>query len=265
MHISILTIVGVLLLPASAAAWNANGHRYIADLAERLLTEPARSALGHLLASQGKKHLHDVADWADQIRVLGFPGQPSHAVRIPWDQSYSAIRDCPKQTCALGTLQISAKVLAIPKINDSARAMALNYVVHLIGDIHQPLHVSVNRAFSSIELNGKKRRLHEIWDRDIADAAIARSSCESELRTAAVYQPAALVEWAEESHLIAYGVFTDLARYPTKDNLVMLPSDYIKTSSALACKLLHAAALRLALVLNATLDPNVGVETKSRR
>lgn len=258
MRLLILIFAAALLLPTHAYAWNARGHQYIADIAESLLTEPARNAVDSLLASQGKERLRDVAAWADQIRALNLPEQPSHAVRTPWDTSYSAKRDCPKQACALGTLTISARLLASPKTNEAARAFAMNYIVHLVGDIHQPLHVSTNREFAAVELNGEKRSLHEIWDRDITDAAIARPSCRGQLLKNVERRPVGFEQWAKQTHLIAYDIFTELGRYPKHGKLTVLTDDYVDKKSALACKLLNVAAMRLAAVLNATLDRGVG-------
>ena len=254
MRRTIIAIAFALLLPLHANAWNARGHQFVADVAEQLLTDRAREVVGQLLKSQGKEHLRDVAAWADQIRALGFFKQPSHAVRIPWDESYSAKSDCPKRECALGALQISAKTLSNTKTNDAARAVALNYVVHLVGDIHQPLHVSTNKAFAAVKFEGERRSLHEMWDRDIADAAIARPSCGGVLATNTDYQPADLWQWVEEVHSIAYDVFTELSGYPKDGDLSSIPSDYVDAQSGLACQLLNAAGVRLALVLNTALD-----------
>ncbi len=251
-----LILFAAMFLPTGANAWSSRGHKYVADVAESLLTETTRVAVQKLLHAQGRKRLSDVATWADQVRALKIPGQPSHAIRIPWDDTYVANRDCPRRDCALGTLQISAEILSDTTVNDAARAMALNYVVHLIGDIHQPLHVSTNRAFSAVEFGGKRYSLHRLWDRDIANVAVTRPTCDGKHSTETVYSPADLLRWVKEVHLIAHDVYTKLDGYPTIDGVPDLPADYVLANSEIACNLLNTAGGRLASVLNYALDPH---------
>jgi len=147
--------LAALLLPSGARAWGPVGHKAIGAIADGLLTPGAQEAVAALLADDrdgrgrysGRRSLAEVADWADEIR--GGPGDQPHwhydnrpicgagadadAATAPW---------CPQGDCASARLPALLAVLADDGRSRAERNAALKWVVHLVGDLHQPLHAA---------------------------------------------------------------------------------------------------------------------------
>jgi len=155
-HVRIGAIVSLMLLLAGGAqAWGPAGHQAVGAVADSLLTPGARDAVAILLAEDqeahgrpsGRRTLAEVADWADEIR--GTPGDRPHwhydnrpvcGSAASSDGSTGAW--CPKGDCASAQLPSLLAVLADDGRTRAERSMALKWVVHLVGDLHQPLHAA---------------------------------------------------------------------------------------------------------------------------
>ena len=151
---------GIGLLPSSASAWGSDGHRIVAWIAAAELPPAARTAVASLLQKDPyltdcvtKEHmpvktpadmLACVATWADAVRnrqAYRFTG-PFHFVNIPLTaQGFDAARDCPgARGCVISALERYRELLADKSRVRAERAEALKFVVHFVGDLHQPLH-----------------------------------------------------------------------------------------------------------------------------
>lgn len=164
-------------LASPAFAWGALGHRLVADLASDELTPATRKAVDRLLAGEKVPTLAGVASWADDVRandpVLGKTSSPWHYVGIhSADCAYVPPTDCPDGNCVVGAIEAQTAILADRRQPLEARRQALKFVVHFIGDAHQPLH-SNNRddkGGNVVQLripvpNGEKgSNLHTLWD-----------------------------------------------------------------------------------------------------
>jgi hypothetical protein len=144
MHRLLLAVVLLLLAP-SASAWSALGHRLVGALAERHLSPSAEAQVRVLLAGEPDPTLAGVAVWADALR----DNEPErfkqtsrwHYVNYPKGQcDYVAARDCPDGNCVIGAIERQRAILADDKQPREARRDALKFLVHLAGDIHQPMH-----------------------------------------------------------------------------------------------------------------------------
>ncbi|MBC7989939.1 MAG: S1/P1 nuclease [Luteimonas sp.] len=143
----LLLAVVLLLLAPAASAWSALGHRLVGALAERHLSPSAEVQVHALLAGEPDPTLAGVAYWADALR----DNEPErfkqtsrwHYVNYPKDQcDYVAVRDCPDGNCVIGAIERQRAILADPKQPREARRDALKFLVHLVGDVHQPMHAS---------------------------------------------------------------------------------------------------------------------------
>lgn len=143
----LLLAVVLLLLAPAASAWSALGHRLVGALAERHLSPSAEAQVHALLAGEPDPTLAGVAYWADALR----DNEPErfkqtsrwHYVNYPKDQcDYVAVRDCPDGNCVIGAIERQRAILADPKQPREARRDALKFLVHLVGDVHQPMHAS---------------------------------------------------------------------------------------------------------------------------
>jgi hypothetical protein len=138
---------------STVSAWGPQGHRLVALVATNHLTAIAKRNVTWLL---GDETLVDVASWADDYRNGLTQTGYWHYVDIPPDaKAYDRDRDCPRQPgtaagsrndawrdCIVDRLLYNEQRIADAKLDRADRAMALKFVVHFVGDIHQPLHAS---------------------------------------------------------------------------------------------------------------------------
>lgn len=155
-----------LALPGSAFAWGNQGHHIIASLAGAQLTSKARAEVDRLLALEPGETLMTISTWADEHRNPG--SAPWHYVNFPRDScTYSAERDCPGGQCVVAAIERQVAILS-SKSPDERRLIALKYLVHLEGDVHQPLHAGYldDKGGNTYQLQAFMRgsNLHALWD-----------------------------------------------------------------------------------------------------
>lgn len=260
----------LLLVPSSLFAWGGGGHRITADVAERrLANSPALKAALTLL---GVAHLADVASKADELRnVVGTAHTAEwHFVNIPLDRNtYDPAHDCPLSDCIVARVDQFRAILANPKSSPLRRQEALLYLIHFIGDIHQPLHVSADHLGGNllhVTVDGghvpgntkedpKNDNLHFVWDtsliewEELGEPAFVKHLFDETLngRDPATLDGGTTLEWALESHEIAQGV-------QAKDG-ADLDDSYMDDNAEVADERLLLGGLRLARVINDALTP----------
>lgn len=178
-----LRSAAVLLLVSIASttveAWSPQGHRLVALIATKHLTPTARQNIAWLL---GTTSLADVAVWADQYLEGNNQTSFWHYVNIPLDApSYDRDRDCLKQSgviagvrgdkwrdCVVDRMIYNQERLANTSLDRADRAIALKFLVHLAGDLHQPFHaLGVERGGNGIPVSvfgSATCNLHGVWD-----------------------------------------------------------------------------------------------------
>ncbi len=155
-----------LLAPAAAFSWGAQGHHIVAALAQASLTPQASSATSRLLALEPGATLVSISTWADENRDPATAAW--HYVNFPNDScNYRPERDCPDGNCVVGALNRQLEILG-SGAPDSERLLALKYVVHLAGDVHQPLHAGYAQDRGGnryqVQAFGEGTNLHALWD-----------------------------------------------------------------------------------------------------
>ncbi|KID84231.1 Phospholipase C/P1 nuclease, core [Metarhizium guizhouense ARSEF 977] len=188
----------LLCLPG-ALAWGALGHDTTAYLASHFVSSPTRDYLKRLLRDQDDDYLAKVATWADQVRGLQawkYTGK-FHFIDAHDDPTHGSCqvdyaRDCKEGGCiisALANYTDRARDRALPRIE---RERAFKFLVHFIGDLHQPLHnEDVARGGTQIKVRWQKRQynLHAVWDTRILEQ-ITQHSGKDRRQTA--------MRWADE-------------------------------------------------------------------
>ena len=150
MRIPVILATALLTLAISptALAWSALGHRMVGELAQRHISPAALAQVELLLAGEPDPTLAGVADWADRLRDLDperFKATSRwHYVNTPpgLDCDYDAARDCPGGNCVIGAIQAQRRILADRSQPLEARRDALKFIVHFVGDVHQPMHAN---------------------------------------------------------------------------------------------------------------------------
>lgn len=167
-------LLGVLS-PLACWAWGVDGHRAVGKIAEQHLTPRARREVQRLL---GSETLTMVSTWPDEIR-----NYPEFKDTAPWHyvntlsglSYYQYVQQLKSQTEPNAYNMLEAK---LKELTDSAktrdeRAAALKFVVHLVGDIHQPMHAghAADKGGNDIKVRyrGKETNLHSLWDSGLLD------------------------------------------------------------------------------------------------
>jgi hypothetical protein len=226
-------------------------------IAESRLDPVAKAEIRQLLALEGATSLADIASWADQIRGTE-PGLISHAVRIPFDAtSYEPKRDCDRKgKCVVYGIERFEATLGQKDAPAADRLRALKFVVHYVGDIHQPLHAIKETGGMTVQLGKREYTLHKIWDTisvrslKMPPAELAASLLADNPNVA----QGTPEQWAMESHEIArsfiYG--GNMQRADSK-SMMTLPKNYLKDISPVVKTRLTDAGLRLGTLLNQVL------------
>jgi hypothetical protein len=242
-----------------AWAWGPRGHHIVARLAEAQLTPQAWAAAQKLLAVDGAQHLYQVANWADDLRDTD-PALYQQTRRMHFvdfharDCIYEPPRECRDGECAVVAIDKYSAILADRTQPPAARAQALKFVVHFVGDIHQPLHADYrhdaggNRFQVRWRAQGQERgtNLHRVWDSllldstGLGDAAYARQLQAQPGPIATGGTPAV---WAEESCRID----RDDGVYPSSRSI---DAAYVQRELPIAEARLRQAGARLAALLN---------------
>lgn len=164
---TLATGLAVALLPCGAAqAWGPVGHQTVAMAARAQLTPEALAQLQDLMALEPGTTLAELATWADEHRSP--ETGPWHYVNLPaGDCHYRPARDCPDGQCIVAVLDAQLRILA-SRAPQSERLQALKWVVHLVADVHQPLHAGMaeDRGGNRYQLQFLLRwsNLHALWD-----------------------------------------------------------------------------------------------------
>ena len=188
-------MLAALLWPAAAAAWGCKGHQTIALLAEKHLTPEAKQWVMKLLSENPidpklsrycggavRDAMADAATWADDIRSERRNG-PWHYIDIPRGAKRGPLEPfCGKDGCITQALTEQVAILKDQHADAAKRAEALRYVIHFVGDLHQPLHAITNadEGGNCVPVKYLRRsphehnhsfspNLHGIWDTAILE------------------------------------------------------------------------------------------------
>ena len=257
---TVLLLACFLLVP-DAHAWGPDGHRIVAELAQRHLNPAAEAQVERLLAPEHTRRLADVATWADDIQ--DDPAQQSlwkatrglHYINFRDRQChYEPPRDCPDGRCVVGGLEHYVAVLGDRRQGDAARREALKFVVHFVGDVHQPLHAGYRDDKGGntyqVQFEGKGSNLHRVWDSGLLRSrGLAWQDYAGQLDTqgSTTLPPdsaTSYATWAGESCRITRDIYPDGHTAGTP---------YVQAELPVAERRLREAGRRLAELLNRTL------------
>lgn len=252
-------------------AWGAEGHRMVGLIADQELTLRTRMAVRSLM---GADSLADVANWMDEIRPTteGRAMATWHYVNI--DVCHPERVPCPDGQCVIQ--QISAARDSLRKAPAGPEALrSLKILVHLIGDVHQPLHAGDNgdrggndvlisnrrcKAFGSAQSGSCK--LHAYWDSNLVKS-IARGASEETVAQALEAIPGTLPlndsdnpqDWALQSEQLARSVAYNVPGFACgSSSTIELDAGYDQAAKQTVRLQLARAGHRLARILNSAFD-----------
>lgn len=174
LRLALLLFAVAPLVPADAPAWGKTGHRVTGAIAQAHLSGDARAAVEALL---GPEDLAEASTWPDFMRSADTPfwqreAGPWHYVTVPEGKRYAEV-GAPPQGDAISALARFRETLRDPDASDEDRRLALRFAVHIIGDLHQPLHAGngTDRGGNDFDVTffGRPMNLHALWDYGLVD------------------------------------------------------------------------------------------------
>lgn len=202
-----LAAAGLMLFSApTALAWGDDGHKMVAWIAYARLTPAAKTQVDALLAADTDTHLTPAdfgsrATWADHYRdedqrklhytetenwhfvdlEIASPDLAAACFQFPKLPAGTLASNGAAKDCALDKIQEFQAELASPATSQAERIMALKFLMHFVGDIHQPLHASTNQGDAGanceqveVAADGPAFALHHYWDTEAVDDLVKK-------------------------------------------------------------------------------------------
>jgi hypothetical protein len=257
-----------LLLPRVAPwgfAWGPEGHHVTVILAEKYLTPDTAAPVKELLGSES---LLDASVWADNYRHDHPETAPWHYIDIPLQETTIDLRrDCPNGDCVLAKTEAFLTVLKDPQADRTAKAEALKFVIHFVGDLHQPLHdeddndkggnTRLVQLGSHVPPPGLNDNLHWLWDTGLIERINSNDQALAEIirreisdADLAAWGKGGVEDWILEAHRLAQTVaYQGLgSAHPA-----VITPEYERQADQVIETQLARAGVRLAFLLNMAL------------
>ncbi len=256
----------------------------VGDIAQSLLSPQAAREVAALLANDrlgdhspsGRRTLGEVASWADEIRDQPWSKKYSqwHYDNLPLCGEAPREKVCPRGNCASGRLEQQLDILRDRARPRRDRNEALKWVVHLAGDIHQPLHAADHHDrggntvavvfFGQTEGRRGPLNLHALWDEQLVEL-IAERGGEAAITGApisagdrAAWAAGPVEAWMRESNAVArtvvYGNIPGFSCDSRVPQPVEIGDRYTAAAAPVIERQIRKAGVRLAALLNEVLD-----------
>ncbi|WP_345951276.1 S1/P1 nuclease [Mucilaginibacter sp. PAMB04274] len=240
-------------------SWGSIGHRTVALIADNHLNPKAKAVVKELL---GEQSMADVSSWADQVRNQPEfkHTEPWHYVNAPLGLSYHDFAQLVTNQSKDNVYTAIEKEIAILRDGSSThlqQADALKFIIHFVGDLHQPMHVSraEDKGGNTIQLQyeGQGTNLHSLWDgkmiatSGMTDIQLAKADDNLTPAAIAKLQKDPLMQWLWESYQISSKLYAEIEQNnkPGKD--------YYDSHMPIVHERLQKAGIRLAGLLNEVL------------
>ncbi len=209
------------VFPSQAFAWGKTGHRVTGGIAQTYLSEEVREEVSRIL---GVEDLAEASTWADFMRssrneFWTQEAGPYHYVTIPEGETYEAVGP-PEEGDAITALNKFKTVLKDETASLEEKQLALRFTVHIIGDLHQPLHAGngTDKGGNDFKMTffWEQTNLHRVWDSQLIEQEelsysemsdwLSRTITEDDVKAWSATDP---VVWAEESASIRDDIYPE--------------------------------------------------------
>ncbi|MEO6538819.1 MAG: S1/P1 nuclease [Ferruginibacter sp.] len=218
-----LLLIGCLFyLPYKVNAWGALGHRIVGQIADSYLTKHTKKEIAEIL---GNESVAMSSNWADFIK-----SDPSYNYLSNWHyinlngglsrEQVQTYLDADTATDAYTKINFLVTELKNESLELDKKKMYLRLLIHIVGDVHQPLHVGrlEDRGGNSIKILwfGTRYNLHQVWDEHLIElqqlsyteyASAINYTTKEQLKSLQM-QP--LSQWIYQSYQIAQKIYGDI-------------------------------------------------------
>lgn len=252
--IALASAATLVLMPTVALAWGQTGHRVTGAIAEQHLSRSAAAGVKQILGSES---LAEASTWPDFMRASQESfwrevAPPFHYVTVPKGKQYAEVGAPPEGDGASALRRFSATIRD-PNASLADKQIALRFIVHIIGDLHQPLHAGdgTDRGGNDAKVTyrGRETNLHSVWDSGMIEGEqlsysekarwLAEKITPEQARAWRVADPEV---WIQESTELRDQI------YPAKP---VIDSRYAFQSKSVFDQRLSQAGVRIAAYLNA--------------
>ena len=206
-------------------------------------------------------HLANVANWADVIKKSRHKPDVLHYTNIAVNhRTYNQKRDCPQKRCVTEKIKAYEKILTSPASSQKTRMEAFKYLVHLVADVHQPMHVGHKKDRGGNEIavyfEGKPTNLHRVWDHDLiflggmSQRQFHQLNRFITLENKNQWSGGSPEDWSNESRALVLDYGYRLEFFKARE----LSRKYIRGGQKIVEKRLQRAGIRLAEMLNRLLN-----------
>jgi len=248
-----LTILFILPFKTSHSEdWSATGHRVVGKIADNYLKPRAKREIKKLL---DRKSLAFVSTFADEIKSDKRYNKfyTWHYINMPLDSNYKDSEKNPNGDLVTG-INYCTKVIKDENSSDDEKAFYLKLLIHLIGDLHQPMHIGLaeDKGGNDFKLQWfyKDTNLHRVWDKDMINSfdmsynELAENADILSKKQVKAIQKGSVIDWVNETHQLTKKVYASVQ--PNENLRYRYSYDHFKTVRSQ----LQKGGIRLAKVLN---------------
>ena len=279
----LLALAAALFFASPAAAWWEYGHESVGRIAMDSVRPDTRAAISRLLANGRLLETPEcpvatvelASYWPDCIKQYGDRysyASPWHYQNVDICQPFDLEAACKDGNCVSAQIERTARILANRKVPDRERLAALAFLVHFVGDLHNPMHAGDrgdkggNEVKANYGLIGGRTNLHSIWDGYLAERAISTPPAGPRALLAAT-PPAerqalaagTVEDWSREgwqaARQYAYASLVGEPCGPKSEARPTLTEDKVRALIPTLRRQIVAGGLRLARLLDDALGP----------
>lgn len=203
-----LALVLTLSLNLEALGWGANGHRAIAEIANQQLDKSTKKKIEALL---GNSYLPLYGTYADDVRSERENplSRVPHYVNMPFEQTYET-SDKNDHGDLVTVMNDMISTVKDKNATKEEKAVALKFIIHLVADAHQPMHVGLADDLGGNKVDvkwfGKETNLHRVWDTNIIESTflsyleLARFAESAAVSSQIDKTEISVINWIDETH-----------------------------------------------------------------
>ena len=267
---ALLTCLTLAGYSTEVISWGRDGHTAVGILAINQLRPEALQELKNIVHPLTKQAMAEACNWPDVYRDAeeGEWSTPLHYINIPrGDEVYTESRDCPEQVhragrpaqyCVTEAIKHYAAELANPEASPGQQWRSFAWLCHLVGDLHQPLHVGFadDRGANNVQVTFEdwQMNLHHFWDSALINKQagswqylVGQSGEFPPVQAGSDWSPQMVNDWTNRSHELAI-----VEAYPATGNV---DEAFAQRSWELIQEQIRLAASHLALIINSKLRP----------
>lgn len=251
-----LLLASLFIIPNQTFAnddfWGQTGHRVVGKIADDYLSGKAKREIKRLL---NRKSLAFVSTFADEIKADKRYNEfyTWHYINMSLDENYEDSEKNPEGDLVSG-INYCKKIISDNQASDDDKAFYLKLLIHLIGDLHQPMHIGLKEDRGGndfkVQWHYEDSNLHRVWDSDMIEkfdmsyVELAENADVLSKAQVKAIQKGSVIDWVNETHELTRKIY-DSAE-PEENLRYRYSYHHFKTVRTQ----LQIAGIRLAKVLN---------------